>query len=177
MLEIPLAEGTTRASCPAVRQQIRLSSSLFASPDVLADLVWTRCVEKTFMVGVRFRDILPADQERIEEHLRDRRNALRQQADFSASVQSLEEASSAVCPALVENISITGALITLPEPDTPSFAPGSRVRFTCQYLFMDTFTCTGVVAWHHQDRDVTQLGLFFEDLDAQHRKLIERFVG
>ncbi len=177
MLEIPIGEDTARAACPAVRQKLRLKSSLFVSAEITADVVWTRRVEQACVVGVRFCDIRPEDQARIEEHLRDRRNALRQQADFSASVQSLEQAGSAVWPAVVENISITGVLLTLPDSESPRFQPGSRVHFTCQYLFMDTLTCTGVVAWYHRERDLTQLGLFFENIDAQHRKLIERFVG
>jgi hypothetical protein len=106
----------------------------------------------------------------------DRRRALRQDADFQASLTTPD---GEAWNAIVENISVTGALLTMEpvEVDTTKLSPGTRVVFTCQYMFIEMMECHSTVAWIHQDEEEVQVGVCFEDLKDTDLRFIERFVG
>ena len=175
LLEIPMAVSGS-ASLPGVGQQIQLGTSLIANPAVVARVVWERKGASTQVVGVRFQPLSEKDRGAIRAHLEDRRRALRQDADFQASLAIPDQGE---WNAVVENISVTGALLTADpvEVDDSLIPPGSGVAFKCQYLFIEMLECQGTVAWIHRDSDEVQIGLYFEDLGDTERKLIERFVG
>ena len=106
----------------------------------------------------------------------DRRRARRQDADFPASLAIADHGE---WNGMVDNISVTGALVTMDpvDVDDTRLRPGTRVVFRCQYFFVEMMECHSTIAWSHGDAEKIAVGLCFENLRDTDFKRIQRFVG
>jgi hypothetical protein len=154
--------------------KVYLSCSLFPT-EIEALPVWSSVAPSALLIGVRFLSLDSAARDAIDKHLRDQRGVPRQDAEFIGSVRRVDGTER--YRVIVDNISVTGALVWLVDQRSAPLERGDDVEFSCQYLFIGTIECPAQIVWLNNDGTNMLLGLQFLSLRDADRRIIEKFVG